>query len=136
MADTRTTGTNGGKAYGLSRIWGTSPASQITTYYLVLFTGTAPTDDTIANECTDANYSRVAIALSGLTTTGNVLTNTADINWPLGLTANRTIVSVGLATLSSGGYLHHVNVTTGGSVTVNSGTAPKIPAGSLSITVG
>ena len=135
MASTLTSGTNGGAAYVMSRLFGGSPVSQITTYYLVVFVGTPPTDDTISNECTDGTYTRKALAISGLTITGNVATNTADIIWDAAFTGSVTVLDVGLATLSTGGYLHCVKATTGGSVVVGAGDIFKIPAGDLSINI-
>lgn len=107
-----------------------SAVTRPTAWYLALYT-VAPTDAGGGTECSGTSYARQSFTMS---VSGNLATNTANIEYPTAGGSWGTIVAVGVFTAVTGGTLiAYGNLTA--AKTIATGDVLRVPAGDLDITL-
>lgn len=107
-----------------------SAVTRPTTWYLALYT-VAPTDTGGGTECSGTSYARQSFTMS---VSGNLATNTANIEYPTAGGSWGTLVAVGVFTAVTGGTLiAYGNLTA--SKAIDTGDVFRIPTGDLDITL-
>jgi hypothetical protein len=114
----------------LQWLFTTATVTRPTAWYLALYT-TAPTDAGGGTECSGTAYARQSFTLS---VSGNLATNTANVEFPVAGSAWGTIVAVGVFTALTGGTLIAFGDLTVAK-TIASGDVLRIPLGDLDITL-
>jgi hypothetical protein len=114
----------------LQWLFTTATVTRPTAWYLALYT-TAPTDAGGGTECSGTAYARQSFTMS---VSGNLATNTANIEYPTAGGTWGTLVAVGVFTAVTGGTLiASGNLTT--SKAIDTGDVFRIPTGDLDITL-
>jgi hypothetical protein len=137
VTPTLTTGTNGGAAIVANLLYNATEPSR-PDLFLAAFTGTPPTDSTIAEECSDANYLRYALDRSKLTVSGRTASNNVKLTWSAAFVDAQSIADMGVVTSGTvgDGSMLEVKVTTEGPIEVAAGDVLEIEVGGLTFTVG
>ena len=114
----------------LEWLFTTTSVTRPTAWYLALYT-VAPTDAGGGTECSGTSYARQSFTMS---VSGNLATNTANVEYPTAGSSWGTIVAVGVLTALTGGTLiAYGNLTA--SKTIATGDVLRVPAGDLDITL-
>src|SRR3546814_1532124 len=121
------------KATAIANIADNAATSPLTSLYLALHTsdpGETGTQDT--NECAYTNYARQAVARSsgGFTVTGNIVTLTANVDFPAGTAGDAETVthwSVGVAISGTTKILNSGAVSP--TIAVADGVTPRLTTG-------
>lgn len=114
----------------LEWLFTTTAVTRPTAWYLALYT-VAPTDTGGGTECSGTSYARQSFTMS---VSGNLATNTANIEYPTAGGSWGTLVAVGVFTAVTGGTLiAYGNLTT--SKAIDTGDVFRIPTGDLDITL-
>ena len=114
----------------LEWLFTTTSVTRPTAWYLALYT-VAPTDAGGGTECSGTSYARQSFAL---TVSGNLATNTANVEYPTAGGSWGTIVAVGVFTAVTGGTLIAYGDLTAAK-TIATGDVLRVPAGDLDITL-
>lgn len=114
----------------LEWLFTTTSVTRPTAWYLALYT-VAPTDTGGGTECSGTSYARQSFTMS---VSGNLATNTANIEYPTAGGTWGTLVAVGVFTAVTGGTLiAYGDLTT--SKAIDTGDVFRIPTGDLDITL-
>lgn len=106
-------------------------------FYVSLHTGDpGETGNQTTSEATYTDYARVAVARSGAgwTVSGNNVSNTADITFPVASGGSNTITHFGIGSDSSGAGNLFFKGALAASRVVSSGITPSFAAGELDVT--
>lgn len=114
----------------LEWLFTTTAVTRPTAWYLALYT-VAPTDTGGGTECSGTSYARQSFTMS---VSGNLATNTGNVEFPTAGGSWGTLVAVGVFTAVTGGTLiAYGNLTT--SKAIDTGDVFRIPTGDLDITL-
>ncbi len=117
----------------IANIADNASSSPLTSLYLSLHTADpGETGNQTTSECTYTSYARVAVARTsgGWTVTGSSVSPVADIVFPTctGGTNTATFAAVGTASGGSGKILYSGSISP--TISISSGTAPRLPTSS------
>jgi hypothetical protein len=114
----------------LEWLFTTTAVTRPTAWYLALYT-VAPTDTGGGTECSGTSYARQSFTMS---VSGNLATNTGNVEFPTAGGSWGTLVAVGVFTAVTGGTLiAYGDLTT--SKAIDTGDVFRIPTGDLDITL-
>ena len=114
----------------LEWLFTTTSVTRPTAWYLALYT-VAPGEGGGGTECSGTSYARQSFTMS---VSGNLATNTANVEYPTAGGSWGTIVAVGVFTAVTGGTLIAYGDLTA-SKTIATGDVLRVPAGDLDITL-
>ena len=114
----------------LEWLFTTTSVTRPTAWYLALYT-VAPGEGGGGTECSGTSYARQSFTIS---VSGNLATNTANVEYPTAGSSWGTIVAVGVFTAVTGGTLIAYGDLTA-SKTIATGDVLRVPAGDLDITL-
>jgi len=114
----------------LEWLFTTTSVTRPTAWYLALYT-VAPGEGGGGTECSGTSYARQSFTMS---VSGNLATNTANVEYPTAGSSWGTIVAVGVFTAVTGGTLIAYGDLTA-SKTIATGDVLRVPAGDLDITL-
>lgn len=114
----------------LEWLFTTTSVTRPTAWYLALYT-VAPGEGGGGTECSGTSYARQSFTMS---VSGNLATNTANVEYPTAGSSWGTIVAVGVLTALTGGTLIAYGDLTA-SKTIATGDVLRVPAGDLDITL-
>jgi hypothetical protein len=114
----------------LEWLFTTTSVTRPTAWYLALYT-VAPGEGGGGTECSGTSYARQSFTMS---VSGNLATNTANVEYPTAGSSWGTLVAVGVFTAVTGGTLIAYGDLTA-SKTIATGDVLRVPAGDLDITL-
>ena len=114
----------------LEWLFTTTSVTRPSAWYLALYT-VAPGEGGGGTECSGTSYARQSFTMS---VSGNLATNTANVEYPTAGSSWGTIVAVGVLTALTGGTLIAYGDLTA-SKTIATGDVLRVPAGDLDITL-
>ena len=114
----------------LEWLFTTTSVTRPTAWYLALY-AVAPGEGGGGAECSGTSYARQSFTMS---VSGNLATNTANVEYPTAGSSWGTIVAVGVLTALTGGTLIAYGDLTAAK-TIATGDVLRVPAGDLDITL-
>jgi len=114
----------------LEWLFTTTSVTRPTAWYLALYT-VAPGEGDGGTECSGTSYARQSFTMS---VSGNLATNTANVEYPTAGSSWGTLVAVGVFTAVTGGTLIASGDLTVAK-TIATGDVLRVPAGDLDITL-